>query len=40
MATIVHMTLHDFIRNVYRLLCDANIAIKVTTGHAPYMIYM
>ena len=40
MATIVGMTVHDCIRNVYWLLYDADIAIKVTLGHAPLTIYM
>ena len=38
MVTIVGVTVHDCIRNVYRLLYDAHIAIKVTIGHTPYVI--
>ena len=38
-VTIVGVTVNDCIRNVFRLLYNAQIAIKVTIGHTPYVIY-
>ena len=41
MVTIVGVTVNDCIRNVFRLLYNAHLAIKVTIGHTLtlYVIY-